>query len=311
MNGVKIRIIRLNAYIYNMVFGRPCDYYLRYTFDRIKRITGEVCDKAPRPLTILDIGCGFAYPATAILSALGHTVQGIDIINCFLKDSFSRQFQYRKESVGPIRATIETPFFYFQGKNKMTGFSRALGKSINWRSADVAAYDGTKLPYPQNHFDAIISQDVLEHVMEIDIFWSEVFRTLKPGGKFDMIYHNFYSPSGSHAPVNPEDPWHHLGIKSNVNKHSSLNRKHPVEIAIAAEKSGLRVTDVRKVAFNGAVENVDEDFSLEGLKWANPRGRQAEESVEKLFHNYIEGRWNIRTRELPYVSRWLVCGRKG
>lgn len=39
-----------------------------------------------------------------------------------------------------------------------------------------------KLPYKNNFFDVVHSNQVIEHLTEIDIYISEIFRVLKPGG---------------------------------------------------------------------------------------------------------------------------------
>ncbi|HZW18981.1 MAG TPA: class I SAM-dependent methyltransferase [Luteimonas sp.] len=46
----------------------------------------------------------------------------------------------------------------------------------------VAHYDGYSLPYPDNHFDAIYSSNVLEHVGDFERIQSELHRVLRPGG---------------------------------------------------------------------------------------------------------------------------------
>jgi SAM-dependent methyltransferase len=44
-------------------------------------------------------------------------------------------------------------------------------------------YDGTNFPYQQNRFDAVLCNQVLEHVFNPDEFLAEINRVLKPGGK--------------------------------------------------------------------------------------------------------------------------------
>ena len=47
-----------------------------------------------------------------------------------------------------------------------------------------------KLPYPNNYFDCICSMGVLHHVSNIKKALDEIYRVLKPGGKFiSMFYH--------------------------------------------------------------------------------------------------------------------------
>jgi 2-polyprenyl-6-hydroxyphenyl methylase/3-demethylubiquinone-9 3-methyltransferase len=51
---------------------------------------------------------------------------------------------------------------------------------------------GENLPYPDNHFDAVVCVDVLEHVADLAKVLAEVARVLKPGGLFlyDTINRN-------------------------------------------------------------------------------------------------------------------------
>lgn len=44
-------------------------------------------------------------------------------------------------------------------------------------------YDGKKLPFPENTFDAIFTTEVFEHIFNLEEIIKELFRTLKPGGK--------------------------------------------------------------------------------------------------------------------------------
>jgi methionine biosynthesis protein MetW len=42
--------------------------------------------------------------------------------------------------------------------------------------------DGNKLPYPNNHFDAVLCGDIIEHLFNTELFIKEIWRILKKGG---------------------------------------------------------------------------------------------------------------------------------
>jgi SAM-dependent methyltransferase len=46
----------------------------------------------------------------------------------------------------------------------------------------VTTYDGRKLPFPEGHFDVVLSSNVLEHVQNLPDTLRELTRVLKPGG---------------------------------------------------------------------------------------------------------------------------------
>jgi 2-polyprenyl-3-methyl-5-hydroxy-6-metoxy-1,4-benzoquinol methylase len=55
---------------------------------------------------------------------------------------------------------------------------------------DLSVQSAEQLPWPDEHFDAVLSFDVLEHLFEPDQHFSEVRRILKPGG-----YYLFQTPN--------------------------------------------------------------------------------------------------------------------
>lgn len=44
-------------------------------------------------------------------------------------------------------------------------------------------YDGEKIPFPESHFDAVVSFEVFEHIFNIDVVIKEIHRVLRDGGK--------------------------------------------------------------------------------------------------------------------------------
>ena len=54
-----------------------------------------------------------------------------------------------------------------------------------WNSADRlrTLYDGSKTNFPDGYFDVIISDNVLEHIADLDSVFAEMARLTKPGGR--------------------------------------------------------------------------------------------------------------------------------
>lgn len=48
----------------------------------------------------------------------------------------------------------------------------------------ISLYNGNTVPYPDNYFNTIVSNCVLEHIPDINISLKEIYRVLKPGGYF-------------------------------------------------------------------------------------------------------------------------------
>ena len=76
-----------------------------------------------------------------------------------------------------------------------------------------------RLPFPDASFDAVLSTDTFEHVMDLDLAFREIARVLKPGGslltRFGPL---FRSPHGGHLYWACKVPYAHLmfGIQSIV-----------------------------------------------------------------------------------------------
>lgn len=62
----------------------------------------------------------------------------------------------------------------------------ALAKNLRKSSVNFIVGSAIKLPFKENTFDTVVSWEVLEHIPKNteSLMFSEVFRVLKPGGKF-------------------------------------------------------------------------------------------------------------------------------
>jgi SAM-dependent methyltransferase len=80
----------------------------------------------------------------------------------------------------------------------------SLFPNSHYRRADIEAFadpdyiiapDG-RVPETSQTFDVVLSSQVLEHVIEPEIYLSESFRLLKPGGRLFLTTHGSYEDHG-------------------------------------------------------------------------------------------------------------------
>lgn len=80
------------------------------------------------------------------------------------------------------------------------------------------AADGAKLPFPDDHFDAIILDSVLEHTREPRVVLAECYRVLKAGGIAFVVFPPWFGPLAGHIDDYVMIPWFHLLPKSMVER---------------------------------------------------------------------------------------------
>jgi SAM-dependent methyltransferase len=93
--------------------------------------------------TVLDLGCNNGF-GTAYLSERAAKAVGLDITPKAIADAKQR---------------------FAQSK------------------AEYMLYDGKLLPFPDGHFDIVVSFQVIEHVEDVPLYLSEIVRVLRPRGK--------------------------------------------------------------------------------------------------------------------------------
>jgi len=100
----------------------------------------------------------------------------------------------------------------------------------------VAASENT--PYPSNYFDTIISNEVIEHVLDDKQAIAEMTRTLKPGGRIVLFCPNRWYPFETHGHY-----WngqYHFGNTPLINYLPDTLRDKLVPHVRAYTKNGLR-----------------------------------------------------------------------
>ena len=61
----------------------------------------------------------------------------------------------------------------------------AIAKGV---AANLKVMDATKLDFPSEFFDKIYSCHTIEHIPDLDRFFREIERVLKPGGRLLLVY---------------------------------------------------------------------------------------------------------------------------
>ena len=171
----------------------------------------EFCDidEMFKDKDVLDVGCGAAGKSLYYLSQGAKSDTGIDVVKSYEAEAYALQ-----EELG------------------LTGFKFLVG--------DVAHTD-----FPDNSFDSIIMNDAMEHVDKPDEVLKEIYRILKPGGKFYVNFPPYNHPYGAHLSDAIGIPWVHLFFsdKTLIEGYKQLVKDLPdgenrIKFRISEDKNG-------------------------------------------------------------------------
>jgi len=224
--------------------------------------------------TVLDLGCGQRFPF-ALQCASGEadvTALDLDYVKPdVLLLAFLRTAKYNglKRASKSILRRVLFDRSYYEALEDSAGQSlRDFSTKINFSIADPQA---NQYPFPDNSFDLIASNAVIEHVENVTIFASEISRLLRNRGYFYGIIHNFYSLSGGHNlewafpndhPSEKVPQWDHLR-ENRFPSWAPLNRLRPEEY----KKAFYEYLDI--LLFEGRDINHDPG-GLEGEQFLTP-----------------------------------------
>lgn len=238
-------------------------------------------------VSVLIVGCGYKYPDVLLYSCFAKEVYGVDILGAFYRDGFWALYHdYRKQGKG-IFYSLVSSFRKRNGlqKNYYNRISGISQLTFDHSGLRLTSYNGEKLPFEDNKFDVILSNAVLEHVLNLDVFFRELRRVTKPGGLSYHLYHNYYSFSGGHyaKDLSVKNPWGHLRGIYNVDPNH-LNRA-AIKQVLNDFSSAFEVNEVFQVGKDHSKKGVDKIFRYEGQEWLTEdiRNELAQFSDEQLL----------------------------
>jgi SAM-dependent methyltransferase len=145
--------------------------------------------------TILEIGCGQWRANVALFSALGHHVIGVDPE---LPPMTPREYAAVARQHGLQRVVKTWMLETCLRPRYLRELERLLGQPIRGPKPRLLRTGGEKLPLPDNSVDAVISNNVFEHIADVAAVTKEMHRVLRPGGLAHIIIHPFTAFSGGH-----------------------------------------------------------------------------------------------------------------
>lgn len=173
--------------------------------------------------------------------------------------------------------------------------------------------DAAKLPFPDDHFEAIVSINVFEHIARLEEAVRETYRVLKPGGLVFLHLPPYYSPWGPHLENWIHYPWPHLlfsdqtllRVAAREDAKRGLNDQFVQAARIDWEASGGRIPDVNRVTLRRFRQMVRQaGFTIKQLKLL-PVGYDAFQTSNASFRRAGIQLLNLGA-QLPLLQEVLV-----
>ena len=274
------------------------DYF--NSFLKSKSAITKILSKPIHEASILIIGCGYLYPDVFLYSKVAKEVVGIDVVDCFWRDGLTKYFinNFRnKRNLKDILVGVNKILRNRLGVKKgyYGWFEGHMGQKVSHDKLTLISYDGLELPFDDNSFDVVLSNAVIEHMMELDLVTKEMARVTSPNGINYHLYHNYYSFSGNHQPyyMNKRYPWGHLRGLIDTNPNH-LNKVKISELESHFQKYFSRVSYF----------SISQDHSRMGLD----DGFSWEE--EELFEKYRRVLEKQYSEELLLSRAFLIVGER-
>ncbi|MFN3652385.1 MAG: class I SAM-dependent methyltransferase [Armatimonadota bacterium] len=219
---------------------------------------------------LLDFGCGFTYTMSLLFQPHVREVVALDVAPTCRDHWWSALTGGGWRHPGHVAVAAAD-------RSRVGAYYRHLEtltrQRLRHEEVDVRRYPGDRIPFPDGHFDCLISNAVLQELpLPLETFAAEMARVVRPGGWVDLEWHSFYSLHGHYlgAAESRSNPWGHL---RGGPAHPALNRVRPeqVEQAFASRFDEIRVLRHDR---RHRIAGLDPDFAPEGLELLTPELRE-------------------------------------
>jgi ubiquinone/menaquinone biosynthesis C-methylase UbiE len=110
-------------------------------------------------------------------------------------------------------------------------------------------YDGSRMPYPNNHFSSIFSGHIIEHTQDPDFYLCECLRTLSPGGFMFLEFPTRYHHTELHTQL-PSCEWMPRSLRNFVIRQLA-GPLSPLRRDIKQRYASILGTDLKQVSLGG------------------------------------------------------------
>jgi SAM-dependent methyltransferase len=122
-----------------------------------------------------------------------------------------------------------------------------LPSQFNFISGDISQ----DWPVPTDHFDIIFGGEVIEHVLDTDLFLERCFNALRPGGYLILTTPNLSSFANLRYWLQTDQ---YMWVDSGANQMGHVRYLAPKTMGIAVQKAGFHETKMQSVA---GIEGLD------------------------------------------------------
>src|SRR5437867_4394987 len=164
--------------------------------DRARRLIAEIGKRYDRldGADVLDVGCGDGINCLVLASAAGRAV-GVDLrLPLFEPD----------ETGGQARRLSRLVLERLDAASRLAALPRL--------PARFARADATRLAFPDDTFDVLLSRSAMEHVAPVELALAEMARVVRPGGVIHHSVDPYFWLRGCHKRGLVDIPWAHARL---------------------------------------------------------------------------------------------------